>query len=149
MENYLSCCGEDVEMLWDNSTIKSEIKKLELEVWKSKIIRFKLIFWTFFLYLRKCGFLYPIKHLCCALASAVTFISPCCILPKMLYQLDVSDSAFVTTYHNLHIQHLQRSSSGWTITVRNMKSWHLSTNKSLISATTLCISLDYIYHHHH
>ena len=27
-----------------------------------------------------------------------------------LYQLDVSDSAFPTTYHSLHIQYLQRSS---------------------------------------
>ena len=66
-------------------------------------------------------------------------------LPKTLYQLDVSSSAFLTTYHSLHIQYLQRSSWGWTVTVRNMYSWHLSTNKHLISATTLCISLDYIY----
>ena len=41
-------------------------------------------------------------------------------LPQTLYQLDVSDSAFLTTYHNLHILHLKRSSWGWTVTVRNM-----------------------------
>ena len=34
---------------------------------------------------------------------------------------------------------------GRTVTVRNMYSWHLSTNKHLISATTLCISLECIY----
>ena len=28
----------------------------------------------------------------------------------MLHQRDVPDSAFLTTYHNLHIQHLKRSS---------------------------------------
>ena len=67
------------------------------------------------------------------------------ILPKTLYQLDVSDSAFLTTYHSLHTQYLQRSSWGWTVTIRNMYSWHLSTNKHLISATTLCISLDCIH----
>ena len=50
-----------------------------------------------------------------------------------------------STYHSLHIQYLQRSSWGWTVTVRNMYSWHLSINKHLISATTLCISLDCIY----
>ena len=32
------------------------------------------------------------------------------VLPQMLYQLDVSGSVFLTTYHNLHIQYLQRSS---------------------------------------
>ena len=32
------------------------------------------------------------------------------VLPKMLYQLDVSGSASLTTYHSLHIQYLQRSS---------------------------------------
>ena len=32
-----------------------------------------------------------------------------------------------------------------SVTVRNMYSWHMSTNKHLISPTTLCISLDYIY----
>ena len=37
------------------------------------------------------------------------------------------------------------SSWGWTVTVRNMYSRHLSTNKHLISATTLCILLDCIY----
>ena len=63
----------------------------------------------------------------------------------MLYQPDVSDSAFLTTYHSLHIQYLQRSSWGWTVTVRNMYSWQLSTNKNLISATALCIPLDCIY----
>ena len=51
----------------------------------------------------------------------------------------------ISTYHSLHIQYLQRSSWGWTVTVRNMYSWHLSTNKHLISATTLCISLECIY----
>ena len=51
----------------------------------------------------------------------------------------------ISTYRSLHIQYLQRSSWGWTVTVRNMYSWHLSTNKHLISATTLCISLDCIY----
>ena len=30
--------------------------------------------------------------------------------PQTLYQRDVSDSAVLTTYHNLHIQHLKRSS---------------------------------------
>ena len=50
----------------------------------------------------------------------------------------------IRTYHSLHIQHLKRSSWGWTVTVRNMYSWHLSTNKHLISATTLCISLECI-----
>ena len=39
---------------------------------------------------------------------------------QTLYQRDVSDSAVLTTYHSLHIQHLQRSSWGWTVTVRNM-----------------------------
>ena len=48
-------------------------------------------------------------------------------------------------YHSLHIQYLQRSSWGWTVTVRNMYSWHLSIYKHLISATTLCISLECIY----
>ena len=51
----------------------------------------------------------------------------------------------ISTYHSLHIQYLQRSSWGWTVTVRNMYSWHLSINKHLISATTLCISLECIY----
>ena len=51
----------------------------------------------------------------------------------------------ISTYHSLHIQYLQRSSWGWTVTVRNMYSWYLSTNKHLTSATTLCISLDCIY----
>ena len=37
-----------------------------------------------------------------------------------LYQRDVPDSAVLTTYHSLHIQHLKRSSCGWTVTVRNM-----------------------------
>ena len=32
------------------------------------------------------------------------------VLPQTLYQRDVSDSAFLTTYHSLHIQHLKRSS---------------------------------------
>ena len=32
------------------------------------------------------------------------------VLPKTLYQLDVSDSAFLITYHSLHIQYIQRSS---------------------------------------
>ena len=31
-------------------------------------------------------------------------------LPQMLYQWDVPDSAVLTTYHSLHIQHLKRSS---------------------------------------
>ena len=42
-------------------------------------------------------------------------------IPQTLYQRDVSDSAFLTTYHSLHIQHLKRSSWGWTVTVRNMR----------------------------
>ena len=42
------------------------------------------------------------------------------VLPQALYQLDVSDSGFLTMYHSLHIQYLQRSSWGWTVTVRNM-----------------------------
>ena len=41
-------------------------------------------------------------------------------LVELLYQLDVSDSASLTTYRSLHIQYLQRSSRGWTVTVRNM-----------------------------
>ena len=32
------------------------------------------------------------------------------ILPQTLYQLDISGSASLTTYHSLHIQYLQRSS---------------------------------------
>ena len=32
------------------------------------------------------------------------------LLPQMLYQWDVSGSAFLATYHSLHIQHLKRSS---------------------------------------
>ena len=32
------------------------------------------------------------------------------VLSQTLYQLDVSDSALLTTYHSLHIQYLQRSS---------------------------------------
>ena len=56
-----------------------------------------------------------------------------------------SHTLYYSTYHSLHIQYLQRSSWGWTVTVRNMYSWHLSTNKHFISATTLCISLDCIY----
>ena len=32
------------------------------------------------------------------------------VLPQTLHQRDVPDSAFLTTYHNLHIQHLKRSS---------------------------------------
>ena len=51
----------------------------------------------------------------------------------------------ISTYHSLHIQYLQRSSWGWTVTVRNMSSWHLSINKHLISATTWCILLECIY----
>jgi hypothetical protein len=66
-------------------------------------------------------------------------------VPETLYQRGVSDSALLTTYHSLHIQYLQRSSWGWTVKVRNMYSWHLSTNKNLISAATLCISLECIY----
>ena len=31
-------------------------------------------------------------------------------LPQTLHPRDVLDSAFLTTYHNLHIQHLKRSS---------------------------------------
>ena len=44
----------------------------------------------------------------------VTTISttPRPILPQTLYQRDVSDSAVLTTYHSLHIQHLKRSSWG-------------------------------------
>ena len=49
------------------------------------------------------------------------------------------------TYYSLHIQYLQRGSWGWTITVQNMYSWYLSTNKCLTSATTLCILLECIY----
>ena len=85
-------------------------------------------------------------------STYMTLEGPCTIfavLPKTLYQLDVSGSAFLTTYHNLHIQYLQRSSWGWTVTVWNMYSWHLNTNKHLISATTLCISLDCIYKYVH
>ena len=67
------------------------------------------------------------------------------VLPKTLYQLDVSGSALLNTYHSLHIQYLQTASWGWTVMVRNLYSWHLSTNKHLISATTLCISLECIY----
>ena len=39
---------------------------------------------------------------------------------RWLYQRNVSDSAVHTTYHSLHIQHLKRSSWGWTVTVQNM-----------------------------
>ena len=42
------------------------------------------------------------------------------VLPQTLYQRDVSDSAVLTKYHSLHIQHLKSSSWGWTVTVRNM-----------------------------
>ena len=42
------------------------------------------------------------------------------VLPQTLHQQDVPDSAFLTTYHSLHIQYLKRSSWGWTVTVRNM-----------------------------
>ena len=51
----------------------------------------------------------------------------------------------ISTYRSLHIQHLKRSSWGWTVTVRNMYSWHLSINKQTISTATLCISLECIY----
>ena len=42
------------------------------------------------------------------------------VLPQTLCQRDVPDSAFLTTYHSLHIQYLKRSSWGWTVTARNM-----------------------------
>ena len=42
------------------------------------------------------------------------------LLPQTLYLRDVSDSAVRTTYHSLHIEHLKRSSWGWTVTFRNM-----------------------------
>ena len=32
------------------------------------------------------------------------------LFPQTLYQLDISGSAFLATYHSLHIQHLKRSS---------------------------------------
>ena len=44
----------------------------------------------------------------------LTLEGPCiifaiCILPKLLYHLDVSDSASLTMYHSLHIQYLQEA----------------------------------------
>ena len=65
------------------------------------------------------------------------------VLPQMLYQWDVSGSAFRTTYHSLHIQHLKRSSCGWTVAVRNMWSWHLSINKQ--SVLLHCVSRWNVY----
>ena len=57
----------------------------------------------------------------------------CCrVPPQTLYQWHVPDSAVLTTYHSLHIQHLKRSSWGRTVTVRNMYSWHLCINKQLV-----------------
>ena len=40
-----------------------------------------------------------------------------------------SPTLYYSTYHSLHIQYLQWSSWGWTVTVRNMYSWHLCINK--------------------
>ena len=49
----------------------------------------------------------------------------------------------IITYHILHIQYLQRSSWGWTVTVRNMYIWHLSTNK--LSVQLHCVSRWTVY----
>ena len=65
------------------------------------------------------------------------------VLPQTLHQRDVPDSAFLTTNHNLHIHHLKRSSWGWTVTVRNMYSWHLSINKQ--SVLLHCVSRWNVY----
>ena len=48
-----------------------------------------------------------------------------------------------STYHSLHIQRLKRSSWGWTVTVRNMYSWHLSINKQ--SMQLHCVSRWNVY----
>ena len=32
------------------------------------------------------------------------------VLPQTLYQRDISDSAVLTTYHSLHMQHLKKNS---------------------------------------
>ena len=65
------------------------------------------------------------------------------VLPQTLHQLDISDSAVLTTYHSLYIQHLKRSSWGWTVTVRNMYSWHLCINKQ--SVLQHCVSCWNVY----
>ena len=62
----------------------------------------------------------------------------CNVWGRTLYQRDVPDSAVLTTYHSLHIQHLKRSSWGWTVTVRNMLNWHLCSNKQ--SVPQHCVS---------
>ena len=49
----------------------------------------------------------------------------------------------ISTYHSLHIQYLQRSSWGWTVTFRNMYSWHLSINKQ--SVQLHCVSRWNVY----
>ena len=41
---------------------------------------------------------------------------------------NVVPAGCIGTYHSVHIQSLQRSSGGWTVTVRNMYSWNLSAN---------------------
>ena len=62
------------------------------------------------------------------------------------YRLDVSGSTRITTYHSLHIEFLHKSSWGWTHEgpkhVELKPEWSI---KNLLSETTLCISLDYIY----
>ena len=66
-------------------------------------------------------------------------------LPKLLYQLDVSDSVSLTTYHSLLIQYLQEAPEDGPLWSETCRAYILSINKNLISATTLCISLDCIY----
>ena len=53
------------------------------------------------------------------------------VLPTTLYQLDVSGSTPITTYHSLHIQYLHKSSWGWTHEVRNMYNCNLSAQEKL------------------
>ena len=45
------------------------------------------------------------------------------------YQRDVPDSAVLTTYHSLHIQHLKRSSRRWTVTVRRADTYASINNQ--------------------
>ena len=78
------------------------------------------MFWTITVHPQELLFRYCMCRLWYVVRNALSYTSRWYNVWGTLYQRNVSDSAFLTTYHSLHIQHLKRSSWGWTVTVRNM-----------------------------
>ena len=142
---------DDVQVWWNRMQYYIQSNKIHNVVAQIKfllVLRFELyMFWTVTVHPQELLYRYCICRQWYMVRNALPNTSSWynIVLPTTLYQLAVLGSVFLNTYHSLHIQYLQRSFWGWTVTVQNMSRWHLSTNKNLISATTLCISLFCIY----